>query len=283
MGQKAVINKIIPFSSVDGPGNRSVVFLQGCNFACLYCHNPETIGLCKNCGACVSLCPAGALEYLDGKVKYEESKCVQCDTCIHSCRHSSSPKTRELDPEQTMELIRGNMPYIRGITVSGGECTRWPSYLRELLLLAKREGLHTLLDSNGSYPFWEDKELLALCDGVMLDIKTVSDKLHRELTKASNQAVLKNLTFLAGEHRLYEVRTVVTAGSRFQAEETIKRTGEYLRPYLKEQSIRYKVIAYREMGVRAEYKEILRSPAVKELEALADLAVKLGFKEVIII
>ncbi len=37
------INKILNFSSVDGPGNRLVVFFQGCNFNCIYCHNPETI------------------------------------------------------------------------------------------------------------------------------------------------------------------------------------------------------------------------------------------------
>lgn len=42
---KAAIARIINFSPVDGPGNRMVVFLQGCNFNCLYCHNPETIPL----------------------------------------------------------------------------------------------------------------------------------------------------------------------------------------------------------------------------------------------
>ena len=36
------INKIESMGLVDGPGIRTVIFMQGCNLRCVFCHNPET-------------------------------------------------------------------------------------------------------------------------------------------------------------------------------------------------------------------------------------------------
>ncbi|MCD1294556.1 [Fe-S]-binding protein [Methanocella sp. CWC-04] len=41
---------------------------------------------CVHCGACVSVCPVGAISYeYDWRVKFDESECVQCGTCVNTC------------------------------------------------------------------------------------------------------------------------------------------------------------------------------------------------------
>lgn len=113
---EAVINKIIPLSVVDGPGCRTSVFVQGCNIACAYCHNPETQQLCSGCGLCVSQCPAGALSIQENggetpkenehdRVIWDESLCVQCDTCIRVCPSHASPKVRRMSAEDVWKEI----------------------------------------------------------------------------------------------------------------------------------------------------------------------------------
>lgn len=62
------------FQQCGWAGERTAVFLQGCNINCRYCHNPETRALCVSCGRCVETCPAGALEKKDGRIVYHAEK-----------------------------------------------------------------------------------------------------------------------------------------------------------------------------------------------------------------
>lgn len=273
----APVNRIIPFSSVDGPGSRTAVFLQGCNINCRYCHNPETRNLCVGCGACAAVCPKHALTISHG-ILYDPSKCVFCDACIQVCPYGSSPRIRNLTPQETFCEIARQMPFIRGVTVSGGECMLHAEFLKELFALCKQHGLHTLIDSNGTVPFSGQAELMAVTDGVMLDIKAWDRAQHEIVTGSGNETILANAVWLAQHGKLDEVRTVVVPGL-FDAEETVRQTARLLAPFA-ENRIRYKLITYRENGVRKEYRNYT-PPAREEMERLGRIAGAEGIREVV--
>ena len=279
---RAVVNRIIPFSSVDGPGNRTAVFFQGCNINCRYCHNPETRAMCAGCGTCVRNCPEGALAFgSGGQILYYPEKCVQCDTCIHVCPHDSSPRTQVMTPDDVEEKVRKQIPFIRGISVSGGECMLRPAFLTELFRLAKADGLGTLIDSNGTIPCWEYPKLMDVSDGVMLDIKAFDTRDHEHVTGSPNDIVLENAVWLAGHSKLYEVRAVIVP-DLYDGEKSVRGIAEYLAPYLSINDIRIKVIAYRPMGVREEYSHY-QVPTQDYLSYLADIFHEHGFSHVTII
>ena len=40
---------------------------------------------CIGCGKCASICPAGAIEMIDGRPAWTKSKCLKCCGCINRC------------------------------------------------------------------------------------------------------------------------------------------------------------------------------------------------------
>uniref|UniRef100_UPI002430AAB0 4Fe-4S cluster-binding domain-containing protein n=1 Tax=Photobacterium iliopiscarium TaxID=56192 RepID=UPI002430AAB0 len=93
----ATVSKILNYSCVDGPGNRMVLFLQGCNYRCKNCHNPQTIDMCNQCGDCVPSCPTQSLQLITQNNKpfvvWNMATCTECDTCLTTCNKQSTPKT----------------------------------------------------------------------------------------------------------------------------------------------------------------------------------------------
>ena len=260
---KAPVNKIIAFSNVDGPGNRTSIFFQGCPFNCLFCHNPETIHLCRSCGACVEKCPVGALGFDDqGQVRWDSGRCVGCDNCIRVCPHDASPKIRWMTVEDVMKEVRRSAPYISGITTSGGECTLQNEFLIQLFTQVRDLGKTCLIDSNGSFDFAADPRVLAVSEGVMLDVKAVGEDWSRELISYPRELVLKNLDYLLSVDKLYEVRTIIFPGRDRENEETVRYVAEHIGD-----GCFYKIIRYRPFGVRERYQKLLG-----EFETEADYA-----------
>lgn len=272
------INNIIPFSLVDGPGARCSVFVQGCNIQCAYCHNPETQRLCVGCGACVRACPAKALKMVCGAVEWDQDTCVKCDTCIHVCPSHSSPRILYLDAKQVFKRVKSYMPFIRGVTCSGGECMLYPKFLSELFGLCRSVGFGCLIDSNGTVDFTEHQDLLALSDGVMLDLKCWDDAWFVSLTGTDGKTVRKNLAFLAEQDKLTELRIIVTVDHN-DPEAAVCGATEVLGE--KVTSTRLRLMRFRHFGVCGEMEDA-PSPTDERMNAMRELAKSLGFGTVVV-
>ena len=244
--RRVTVNKIIPFSCVDGPGNRCAIFFQGCQFRCSYCHNPETINACTHCSACVPGCPAEALSVRDGLVVWDRELCIDCDQCVRVCPSLSTPKTRTYSVSELVDEIRDTAPFISGITCSGGEATLHAPFLAELF-----ERVHELLalscfiDTNGGVDLSRRESLVAATDQFMLDVKAFRDDDHRRVTGQSNATVLRNLRFLLEREKLHEVRTVIVPG--LDNERTVREVARIIGA-----ACPYKLSPYHTHGVRPE-------------------------------
>ena len=128
--------------TVDGPGVRSVIFMQGCPLRCACCHNPDTWDF------------AGGVE-------------MTVDELVE-------------------KVLRYKTYYGRlgGVTVSGGEPLCQSGFLAELFARLKQVGIHTCLDTSGAILNDSVKELLSLCDLVLLDYKYTTDRDYIEYTKS---------------------------------------------------------------------------------------------------
>ena len=233
---KGIIHSIESFGSVDGPGVRYLIFLQGCKMRCQYCHNPDTWAL-------------------KDKTAYEETP---AETLKKALRYK--PYWRENG----------------GITVSGGEALLQIEYVTELFRLAKEKGVHTTLDTSGNpftreEPFFSKfNELLKYTDLFLLDIKHIDGEKHKELTLCDNSNILDLAKYLSDNGKKMWIRHVLVPGVT-DSEEALVR----LRDFVKELKTvdRFEILPYHTLGVfkwkelGVEYKlEGVNPPTKEEIE-----------------
>lgn len=208
---QALISRILTFSCVDGPGNRLVIFFQGCNFNCLNCHNPQTINVCNHCRECVPNCPANALSINEQqKVIWDKSRCTHCDTCLTICPHSSDPKVETYSLETLLSIIKKHCLFLSGITVSGGEASLQLPFIIELFKAIKAspqlQHLSCFIDSNGYLSSQGWQHILPFTDGVMLDLKSWQQETHLWITGRAQHRVIQSIRLVADFGKLHELR-----------------------------------------------------------------------------
>lgn len=293
---KGIVTDIQRFSLKDGPGIRTTVFLQGCNMACAWCHNPETIkmtpqllcyeGNCILCGKCLEICPAGALRVDENKIRVDRSSCTGCGACAGICFPGALVMSgKEMDTQQVMSEILPDQAYYQnsggGVTISGGEVLMQPEFAYELLAKCKEMRISTAVETNLNADWPKVEKLLSVTDLVMCDCKCLDDEKHRGWTGASNKQALANLKKLAALHVPMIVRTPVIPGVN-QDEEEIASIAGMLRE-LQGNLLYYELLNFNPLG-DAKYQGLGKEnrfcgqkPAEENaMEQLAQAAIRQG-------
>lgn len=276
MIQKLPVNQIIPFSNVDGEGNRLSIFVQGCNLNCLYCHNSETINSCIHCGICVEPCPSNALSMVDGIVVYKSELCTECDNCIRVCPHQSTPKATSYTKDELLKLIEQSKAYIRGITISGGEPSLYGSFIADLFQDVKKLGLTCFIDTNGFFDLKSMDGLIQETDGFLFDMKAIEEQ--ASLCGVVSRDPLKNLSVLLEMDKIAEVRTVVLSDF-MDYENTVRTTAKMVSNY---KDVTYKLIKAHLVGLKEQQKTTLKDviPTDDLMNQLRIIALDEGVKRI---
>ncbi len=173
---KGHIHSLQSFGTVDGPGVRYVVFLQGCPMRCLYCHNPDTWAI-------------GAGEEMEASYIIEQY-----------VRNEGFYTNGGLTVTGGEPLLQ--IDFVLELFTLAKE--------RNIHTCIDTSGI-TYKPENKEYNAKLDK-LLALTDLVMLDIKHIDPEKHKALTGQPNDGILAFANLLSDKNIDIWIRHVVVPG-----------------------------------------------------------------------
>ena len=213
---EAYLHSTESFGTVDGPGVRFVIFLQGCPLRCKYCHNPDTwemhAGERRSAESLIEEYEHNRTFYKNGGITVSggeplaqidfllELFRLAKDRGIHTCLDTSGATYRPGDSEYNRKL----------------------------------------------------DALMELTDLVMLDIKHMDPAMHRDLTGLDNEGILSFARYLAQKNVPLWIRHVTVPGITDDPD-ALTRLGAFIGTLDNVKAL--DVLPYHVMGV-SKYKEL---------------------------
>ena len=221
------IHSFESFGTVDGPGIRFVVFLQGCPLRCQYCHNPDTWG-------------AGGTEY---SVEDVVNRVV---------------RYRNYFGETGGVTVTGGEPLLQIDFV-----TELFTALKAkgINTCVDTSGITFRADNQAVVD--KHKKLLEVADLFLLDIKHIDDEACKKLTGQSNQNTLAFAKFLSDNGKRMWIRQVLVPGIT-DDEESLSRVRQFIDSLQTVEKV--EVLPYHTLGL-VKYEKLGIEYPLKGLEA----------------
>lgn len=218
---KGKVFDIRRFSTHDGGGIRTTVFLKGCPLKCVWCQNPEGIsfqpkpmyfsGKCIHCRTCLQLTQQGAVFEKDGEIHLDRDKVDNWNTIIDACPSGAIVMDSKIyEPEALVEELLKDEVFFRkggGVTLSGGEPLGQPGFVIKVLELLHSRGIHTAIETALNVSTEYVKEVIPYLDLVYADMKIANEQKHKKYTGVSNVLIKQNLTYILTSH--YKEKVVI--------------------------------------------------------------------------
>jgi len=173
---KGKIHSLQSFGTVDGPGVRYVVFLQGCPMRCAYCHNPDTWAI--NAGE-----------------EYDAEYIIEQYHRNEGFYHDGGITVTGGEPLLQIDFLLELFELAKKSNIHTCIDTSGITYK----------------PGNDAYNAKLDK-LMTMTDLVMLDIKHIDPQKHKELTSQPNEGILAFAEYLDEKNVPIWIRHVVVPG-----------------------------------------------------------------------
>ena len=258
-----MIFNIQRYSTHDGPGIRTVVFMKGCSLGCRWCQNPESRSaapdllydarLCLDgCDLCQRQAPEVIERTLNGLIIHRQKLTLEGLAALTDCCPTQALTVcgEEKSADEIIATVLRDKPFYDrsggGMTLSGGEPFMNPDLALALLKDAHERGIHTAVETCLHVPWKYIEPALPYIDLFLADLKHVDAEAFKQWTDGSAKRVLDNLKRIADAEKQMTIRVPLIQG--FNADErSVEAITEFAARELRARDIHF--LPYHTLGI----------------------------------